>query len=63
MVNKTEQELITEILDKAEKYRFQQDLVELVEKLTQMNPKMEKFEAIKIAFNHFKSQSKLGTRN
>lgn len=63
MVNKTEEELITEILDKAEKYRFQQDLIELVEKLTQMNPKMEKFEAIKIAFNHFKSQSKLGTRN
>lgn len=58
----TTSDTIDELLENAEKYRFQSDLLALVDKLLSMNPKMDKTDAIKIAYNHFKTQSKLGTR-
>ena len=59
----TNEKTIDNLLQEAERYRFQPDLLELVEKLTKMNPKMDRDDAVKIAFHHFKTQSELGTRN
>lgn len=59
----TDNTKVKEIMDEAEKYRFLPDLLELVEKLIKMNPKMDKLDATKIAFDHFKTQSKLGARH
>lgn len=59
----TDEDVIAQILEKAEKYRFHQDLLNLVERLVKMNPKMDKLDAIKIAYEHFKTQSNLGRRN
>jgi hypothetical protein len=53
----TNEEILEELLYEAEKYRVREDVIESARILLELNPQMERVEAVKLAFDNIKLHS------
>jgi len=50
----TNEEIIQEMLHEAEKLRLKEEVINTAERILQLNPRMERFEAVKFALDNAK---------